>query len=134
MTCDNTSDVVNVSTNEMHSDTLSVRLPEVAAALQQACIFRVRVEYHSWQGIGFVDDPRYCTSNWRLARPQLPAATREALLAFFKELLELRYSGWANAQGVCGAFEWYVVSDTLIHTHTVWFNHYDFDRKIVRGL
>lgn len=134
MTRDNTSDTVNVSATEVHGDTVSVRLPEVAAALQQACIFRVRIEYHGRREGGFVDDPRYYTSNWRLARPRLSPAVESALLVFFKELLDLRYPTWTNDDGVDGAFEWFVGSDVLIHTHAVWINDYDCDRKIVSEL
>jgi hypothetical protein len=44
----------------------------------------------------------------------MAVAARE-LSMFFRELLELRYPGWLNAEGSRGEFEWELVRDELTH-------------------
>jgi hypothetical protein len=52
-------------------------------------------------------------------------SVRQELRLFFTELLEIRYPGWANAEGAKGEFEWDLEDDTLTHRHSLRYTDYD---------
>lgn len=130
MTRNDISDLDGARTSKTRSNTLSERLPNVAEELKQAHVALVSIAYDH----GSVGDPRYYTAQRTLVRPGLSATFQSELLSFFKQLLELRYPGWAHVQGVDGVFEWDVALDTLTHTHGVTLWDYEVNVTVLEGL
>ena len=79
-----------------------------------------------------MQEPIYYTGSHKLLNPSLPTAVRHELRMFFRELLELRFPGWQNAEGSRGEFEWELVRDTLTHIHG--WRHFEYDFKVLKGL
>jgi hypothetical protein len=49
---------------------------------------------------------------------EIAGRTDDALMNLFHDLLEVRYSGWENNNGVLGSFDWNLIMDTLKHEHS----------------
>lgn len=115
-----------------HSESLTRKLPDAVKALRRAGVAYVRVDYSGAWDQGRVEDPRYYTADMRLMNPPLPIGVRRELRTCFVELLELRYPGWANAEGSRGEFEGELIRDQLTHLHG--WRYYLYDYHGLQGL
>lgn len=57
---------------------------------------------------------------------------QDELLLFCKQLLEVRYPGWAHKKGG-GVFAWELAPDILTHTHGVELSNHDCQVKTLDG-
>lgn len=105
--------------------TFSQCLPDIAQAIAQAGVVRVRVSYDGREGFGDMEDPVLYSASGKLMPTSLPEPMRRRLQRFCEELLELRYPNWEEAEGARGDFEWHVASDKLIHLHGLRFIDYE---------
>jgi hypothetical protein len=92
----------------------------------------VRIDYRGTWDVATMDDPAFYSGNLTLMNPSLPTAMRQELRVFFRELLEIRYPGWQNAEGSRGEFEWELIRDVLTHVHG--WRHFEYDYKLLKGL
>jgi hypothetical protein len=114
------------------SETLSERLPAIAAVLKRLRVCRVRVRYDDRYDLRSVEAPMWLTALGSVFEPGVPATVRFELQVFFTELLEMRHPGWANAEGARGEFVWTVETDELIHTHQL--RYTDYKTTTAKGL
>src|SRR5882757_6649605 len=98
--------------SERRTDRVSGRVGTDDSVLVRARIARVRVEYDGCFDFATIRYPVYLTAEGHLFEPKLPMSVRQELRLFFTELLEIRYPGWANAEGAKGEFEWNLEDDT----------------------
>ena len=117
-----------------HSQTqrMSQRMPAVAAALRRSNVAYVRITYGGAWESGRVSDPLFYSANLVLFNPTVKSLTCRTISLFFRELLEVRYPGWQNAEGSRGEFEWELVRDQLTHIHG--WRHFSYDFESVDGL
>lgn len=111
---------------------LARRLPDAVKALRRSGVAYVRIDYSGAWDQGRVEDPRYYTADMNLMNPPLPLGVRRELRTYFAELLELRYPGWANAEGSRGEFECELIRDQLTHLHG--WRYYSYDYHGMQGL
>lgn len=112
-----TNDASDSSSQETRTQRMSRKMPGVAAALRREQVAYVRVLYQGQWDSGRVEDPLFYHADGSLFGRQLIAVARRELSMFFREVLELRYPGWSNAEGSRGEFEWELIRDELTHVH-----------------
>ena len=115
-----------------NDETLSNRIPHIAAALQRAHVTCVQIKYDGQFDYGVVDDPIYLTSDGIPMDGEVSQGARAELRAFFTELLELRFPEWDNAEGARGEFQWDLGVDLLAQAHIV--RHMSYRPSVVTGL
>jgi hypothetical protein len=111
------NEAVGSSIQETRTQRMSPKMPGVAAALRREQVAYVRVIYQGQWDSGRVEDPLFYRADGSLLDRRLMAVAGRELSMFFRELLELRYPGWLNAEGSRGEFEWELVRDELTHVH-----------------
>jgi hypothetical protein len=121
-----------INGEQVTGERLSRRLPEAAIVLRRASVVYMRIDYRGTWDVGTMDDPAFYSGNLELMTPSLPTAMRQELRVFFRELLEIRYPGWQNAEGSRGEFEWDFIRDVLTHVHG--WRHFEYDYKVLKGL
>lgn len=125
-------DAVDSSIYETRTQRMSRKMPGVAAALRREQVAYVRVIYQGGWDSGRVEDPLFYRADGSLLDRRLMAAAGRELSMFFRELLELRYPGWLNAEGSRGEFEWELVRDELTHVHC--WRQFVYEWSTLRGL
>lgn len=100
-------------------ETVSQRIPHIAAALNRSNVTCVQFKYDGQLGYRAQKDPIYLISDGTPGNSVLTAELNTELRIFFDELLELRFPNWANAEGAHGEFQWDLGSDRLAHAHFV---------------
>ncbi len=92
-------------------------LPEALAALREAQVALARFEYAGQSDYRRIKPVTFHDASGRVIEPRLPRSTRQEVVAFFHELLELRFPEWAIAEGSRGQFEWDIQKDELTQRH-----------------
>jgi hypothetical protein len=113
------------------NETVSQRIPHVAAALTQANVTCVRIKYDGRFDRGVMEDPVYLMSDGTPVNIAVAQRLKAELRVFFDELLDLRFPEWANAEGAHGEFQWDVGFDRLAHAHIL---HRTFKAAVLTGL
>jgi len=126
------NDTGDSSIQEMRTPRMSRKMPGVTAALRREHVAYVRLIYQGQWDSGRVEDPLFYRADGSLFGRQLMAVARRELSMFFRELLELRYPGWSNAEGSRGEFEWELTRDELTHVHG--WRQFVYEWETLRGL
>ena len=92
-------------------------LPEALAKLRAAKIALVRFEYAGQCDYRRVKPVTFHDASGCVTGRGISRATRQEVVVFFREMLELRFPEWAIAEGSRGEFEWNVDKDELVHRH-----------------
>jgi hypothetical protein len=96
---------------------VSTYLPDEIDALRRFNIYVVKMTYEGRFGQRQVGVIEYERLDGRVPAVQPDPSVTEAIAVFFRELLELRFPGWENAEGSRGYFEWHVELDSLSQHH-----------------
>lgn len=127
-----TNDAIDSSVQETRTQRMSRKMPGIAATLKREQVAYVRVIYQGQWDSGRVEDPLFYRADGSLLERRLMAIAPRELSMFFRELLELRYPGWSNAEGSRGEFEWELIRDELTHVHG--WRQFVYDWETLRGL
>jgi hypothetical protein len=92
-------------------------LPEALAQLRRAGVVLVRFEYAGQCGCRREKPVTFHDASGCVVGRGVSRGTRQDVTVFFHETLELRFPGWATAEGSRGEFEWNVETDELTHRH-----------------
>jgi hypothetical protein len=101
---------MNSNCTTSDNEGVSQRIPHIADALHRAHITWLQIKYDGSFDCGQVAEPTYLLSDGHAVPLGICKGLHEELHTFFRELLELRFPQWDNAEGSRGEFQWHVKS------------------------